>query len=198
MLVCADCWEKYSFERYERVARQGQKWDYSNPEDNDIDFPGYKKIYEQIDRKALCVQCIAVAEITTSRKMGMPDPYPVYERTPTILREAKFLYNYLIEKFEFRESIAPKSYIFPEHRAICFRPGTFTRPFTITIYYVAEESRQDEMLKAIDGFLKPTGKDQVKVTFYEAENWVSLITPQGFAIERREEEIILREELLNC
>lgn len=193
MLVCADCWERYDFERYESVARRHEKWNYEDLSDKDLDYTGYKKIYDKITRRTLCTQCIAVAEIATSRKMEMPDPYPVYERTPTTLREAKLLYNHLVTRFDFRESTKPKSSIFSEHRAICVRPGGFTYPFKLGIYYIRGKGEQDQILTVVDEFLKPTGRDQILVTFYESGNWIE--GPDGSG--RQGEEKVLREELLN-
>jgi len=136
-----------------------------------------------------CVQCIAAAELRTSRNAGQPDPFVAYERTLTFLQRETIdhLRDGLIASFHFAPSI-----VVPKHRAVWVLEGAVTRPLEITIYYVTDPREQDAILAWLASFFLGIPRNQYHVRFYREENWkeVPVTPPAVRGFERGPEEIV--------
>jgi hypothetical protein len=197
ILICEECWKKVDLDKFQPYLEMSfdEFLDLDDEEVNKIEDE-WHKVYESVKAKTWCLQCIAEVKVNQSKRNGEPLPFPIYEKTLTQLQLEliKELEKNLTDNFEFQKSVV-------EHQnrlAIFFNSGGFTRPLTIEIYYVIDETKQSEIVEFIDKFLSQTELNQAKIVFLEAENWIITEHPTGSTSYHKDEEKILKEVLLNC
>jgi hypothetical protein len=152
------------------------------------------RTYQRIESlTARCAECIAAAQVAQARRDGRPDPFPVYEKTLTShhRRLVKKLDRHLRRNFNFQRSIVDPEYW---EWALFMKPGHYTRPLTVIVYYVIDPAEQDHIVALVSEFLEGRRRNQAKVEFYEAEVWNETGEGGGY----RGEEKLLREVSLNC
>jgi hypothetical protein len=115
-----------------------------------------------------CHQCVAAVELRFARSLGLPDPFPVYEKTVTYQqREIKnLLLATLKAQFTFRQSLVD-----PRHLALEVQCGALTYPLSVTIYYVTDRAVQDAILSRVDNVLSASRLPQYRAAFYASEDW---------------------------
>ena len=205
MLVCDRCWEKYNLERYENHPDIVGNFFYEIEEDSPI-TKDYENIYNEMQRRIWCWQCIAEVQVSTARKNKEPDPFPVYEKTlnenqQDVINE---FYKFLTTHFQFQQSttqhfLTLKDLFLRNPLAVYIRAGAYTYPLTLTIYYVVSEIEQEKIIQIVNEFFHNKELNQVKLEFYEAEIWdtISGINTEASGV-RKGNEKLCNEVYLNC
>jgi hypothetical protein len=164
LLLCKNCLQKYNLENFsdKLLSYDGDIW--NNDELLDYFFDAYDKIEERTVR---CTECVAVAKVEQARINGEQAPFPTYNKTlnshSNIIN--KFMSQLKI-KFQFQKSI-----VVDNHFAVFVKPGAYTYPMTVTIYYIVNEEEQTHIIKFIDEYFQSILLNQVKIEFFEAEVW---------------------------
>jgi len=198
LLVCEDCLHKYHLEPLEDNSLA-----LSDPlsDDERLDEIFHElEIFEHMEGRAtLCSECIAVAKVEQARRNGEIDPFPTYERTLNSNHgnEIESFQTQLSANFKFAKSVRPFAKKNPF--ALFIKPGAYTYPLTVMIYYVTSESQQEQIIQFIIEYFRWKDLNQVKVQFYEAEVWKLKSNPEtGISSAERGMEKLLREVCLNC
>lgn len=147
------------------------------------------------NRGQFCVNCANEVQLKTTRLKGIPDPFEAFENT--LLYENADLINeleqLLLSSYSFMKSVKPYTLDKP---AMFLKAGTITTPFTITIYYVTDTSRQNKLLKRIDDFFHKFPLTQRRILFYKEEIWIRKKNKADTYFETTCEEVVVREELV--
>ena len=53
--------------------------------------------------------------------------------------------------------------------AVFFNPGSYSRPFTVMVYYVTARTEQDRVTAIVDEFFQGQERNQLKIQFFESE-----------------------------
>lgn len=197
--VCEDCWQKHNLDKFRHFAEV--------PFDELLDMDEEKanlmedewtKIYNSINRRGLCIQCIAEVKVKQARRNNEPLPFPVFEKTLTENQRelVEELEKNLLETFHFQKSARCITH-YENFPAVFVRTGGFTYPLSIKIYYILAEQEQNEIIEFVKTFLQQTDLNQAKIQFWEAESWIKNKTELGFSYHQGEEKL-LREVYLNC
>jgi hypothetical protein len=200
ILVCEECWNKHNLDRFQTYLKMSfdDFLDLDEEEAKPIEEE-WDKVYQTVNRKGWCIQCVAEIRVKQARKKGEPEPFPTYERTLTQLQQEKIdeLKASLLTNFKFQNSVDVKIYR-QEHSAVFLQAGSFTSPLTIKIYYVFSEKEQSLILDFVNELLSKTESNQAKIMFLESENWIKTEHPSGTISHFKGEEKILKEVYLNC
>jgi hypothetical protein len=198
--VCDECWAKHNLDRFQPFSTiTSDEFLDMDEEKADSIEQSWSEIYNAVNRKMWCCQCIAEIEIKYARNNGKSDPFPVYEKTLTQLHQEEIdeIENSLIANFEFQKSVSPHNYD-QNDLAVFFNAGAYTCPLTIQIYYILSKEKQERIIEFLNNALNRTELNQAKIIFLEAENWIETKNEHIIRSVHRGEEIILRDLSLNC
>lgn len=200
MLVCNECWKHHNLDRFQTFSEmtENEFFDLEEERANQI-VKEWSDVYNNVNRRGWCLQCVAEIKVKQARKNGEPDPFRVFEKTLTQLDQEKLdeLERNLIANFEFQKSIYWET-SYQSRPAISVRAGAYNYPLNIQIYYVISENEQDSIINFVSKFLSQTELNQAKIIFVESENWIATENQFGLFNYQRGEENILREVNLNC
>ena len=112
------------------------------PEEDALEvFNRFSEKYDQIDRKAICQHCYTELQIAHNRKLGLSDPFFVYENTLLYKDNAqiKQLETYLKAHFTFPKFQDPFFHNDqPDQDAMTILWGNIYEPLSIDLYYVID------------------------------------------------------------
>ena len=154
------------------------------------------RIQSQIPSKSICIQCYNELQVAHHRRLGLSDPFQVYDNTLVYEDTPKInqLESYLKSHFplpKFQESFYYHNR--PDKYALLISPGNIKKPMSIDFYYVVEQAQQQELLQLIEAFFEGIDKKQRKVRFYEKEEVIHEVLPNGGQSRQRGEETVLLE-----
>ena len=152
-------------------------------------------IYQNIDRRSQCIQCIKTIELNHARKHHKELPFEAYENTLTYQNK---------EKIEALENILNANYSFQEFkitssntaRRFNIRNGTITYPLSISFYCITEKKDQLALLKLIDDFFEDIPQKQRAIRFYEADNWITKELENATSHSKGEDKLLLEKIVL--
>lgn len=196
--VCEKCWQKHNLDRFDHFAEisDDELLDMDQEKAKAIDDE-WRKVYDSVNRRGLCVQCIAEVKVKQAKRNNEPIPFPIFEKTLTENQSdlVEKLKKNLLENFHFQKSA--RCFIpYENFPAVFVRTGAFTYPLSVKIYYILSETEQNEIVEFVKTFLEQTELNQAKIQFWEAESWIKTETEFGFS--HQGEEKLLREVYLNC
>ena len=200
MLVCDECWRFYDLDRFREMSKM--------PLDEFLDLDDekikpvedeWREIYDSVNPRLWCVQCVAEIQVKQARRNNESDPFPVYDKTLMANQKRMIgrLKRRLSRKLRFRKPKFKRNFYYYGN-TLFISPGACTYPLTIKIYYVISPNEQNKFIKFIEKILKSTKLNQAKIIFYEKENWENIKDENGVTggVARREK--ILNEVYLNC
>lgn len=178
--ICKKCFEKYNLEKIVSDYKidkknvdelRGQRTDIYSiapdyyfemgilKEDNPELLIELELIYNSLNRKAECSDCVDKVHLDYAKKNDLPQPFEPFENT--IMREddkriteiENLLSNY------FNENSFKKS-------AVVFE-GSIRKPLSIKIYGVTDNKEQKLILELIENYFKKITEKQRKIIFFE-------------------------------
>lgn len=186
--VCELCWKNQDLERFQNFAEISFD-DFLDLEEEKAKpmEDKWSQVYNSVNRRAWCVQCIAEVCVNSARKKGEPDPFPVFDNTLSANQQDRIdmLEKDLTDHFKIPSS------------SLSTMSGAFTYPLTLTIYNCVDEKEQNDIVNFVGKFLEQTSLNQAKINFFEEKVWITTKTQLGFHHQRGEEKL-LREVNLNC
>lgn len=198
--VCDICWQKYDLDRFQHFSEISldEFLDLDNEKAKSLKDE-WRNVYDSVNRRGWCVQCIAEVKVKQARRNNEPLPFPVFEKTLTenqreLVEELK---KNLLETFHFQKSV--RCLIpYENFPAVFVQTGAFTYPLSIKIYYILAEKEQNEIIEFVKTFIQQTELSQARIAFWEAESWIKTENRFGLYSYHQGEEKLLREVYLNC
>ena len=190
--ICHDCFANNNVEELGKVTFEDIL---ELPEEEQIRFEekvGSK--YDNLNRKVKCIECLNQIRLIVAKRKGEDFPFEPFENTLMFKDNKKIeeLREILTSNYKFQKFQNP--YI-KNQDALFISSGGITYPFSIKFYYVTTQEDQNKLLKLIDDFFEEIPQKQRKISFYEAENWIT--EEKGNKIhEYRGEEKLLLEKIV--
>lgn len=208
--LCDKCWKLYDLDRFKKFAELtfdeflDMEEEKAKPMEDE-----WSKVYNAVNRRAWCVQCISEIHINHARKNGEPLSFPIFEKTLTFANQSEIeeLKQKLIEKFNFQnQSYSPIPHTAspncePRHQSsprIFITAGALTYPMTVSIYSIIFEDKQNEIADFIEYFFKSKEFNQVKIEFYGHSVWKEVESSDRILHYDSHQNQLLREVNLNC
>lgn len=157
VFACDACFDRLGLARFQALTH----WP-SWPE-------AARRAYEEINAHGdlWCNQCLAATRVRWARASGLPDPFPVYERTITRLRSD------LADRLEAELAAAfslPASVLHPGASPLIVWCGALDYPLQIIVYGVFDAGTQDEIQRWVERFLAEVGLPEFLLEFRPAED----------------------------
>lgn len=208
ILVCDECWKTHNLDRFQKYPKISFDEFIESKEAQAKQIADeWKTVYESINRRGICTQCLAELEIKNAREKGKAEPFPVFEKTLTRKHKKKIreienllISNLGLERFSLNSRHAAENlYAQPKNSpAVFVRAGAFTYPLHISIHSVASEIQQNEIIEFTEKVFEKEEYNQLKITFRGNNIYGKKSLPDdnfSYSVSQGE---ILREVYLNC
>jgi hypothetical protein len=190
--ICKQCYENNNVEKLGKLTIEDL---FSLPKTQQIIFEEkVSSIYDNLNRKIKCIECINSIRLIEARKKGVEIPFEPYENTlmhkdHKIVESLRNILNRTIESKKFRK------YNLKSENLFHLKSGGISYPLSIKFYYITEKEDQEKLLKQIEDFFKDIPQKQRQVRFYESENWITKKDQYGI-LKYKGDETILFEDLI--
>ncbi len=189
--ICIDCYKRNNVENFQKLTSH----EYLKLPDEE--YLKLEKIlgpiYDNLDRRCKCIECIKFVQLNDARKDNKKLPFEPFDNTLMHKDniEIEELREILIDYFKIRklkESDLDTSDFFH------IKSGGISYPFSIKIFNVIESDKQKEIIKLIDSFFEGISQQQRKISFFEAE--YSLYEMGGKKLRLKQDEILIFEKII--
>jgi hypothetical protein len=208
-LVCDECWRIYNLDRFQDFSKMTEEKFFDLDEGMAKQFEDeWDKVYNLIDRRCWCVQCVAEIQVRQERKNNEPDPFRVFENTLTSnhQNEVKKIENRLIDELGIQKySFSYEHFETPDcsskhidSPALFVNFGAFTYPMTISIHAVISEMQQNKIIEQINKTFESVACNQVKIEFYAEDIWTASKACDKTIHYKSSRGSLLKEVYLNC